>query len=340
MQAILHLAFIHAILHLFAILTHAAPLPQPPVEAVASLTDSIKSFESTFSAVNEKIAHAAERRKKWTTREKWLAGIGTALTTVGTVGFVAAPSVQMSVNHRQEEKLRELRELVAQANARAGYASVNARLDRGIRIRKRGPLDGLEKLAQKVGLKGGKEDGESFVSALSRTSSKRLSDFNEHEAHLLKPSQEVVKQYKTLTRSNSAPLYFYPSSSPHKEPLYPLHSTTTSTTESYESTIHDRLSWVETAILDLKEHQHDQQKLSPFTKFLIGLGVVNAAGTVVSAELSVQNTIEAANKKRKKNSGEDALPDVTNLDRETCEKFMGQVDGLDCSKAQGKASSG
>ncbi|SPO21400.1 uncharacterized protein UTRI_00877 [Ustilago trichophora] len=340
MQTILSLPFIHLTLHLFALLTHAIPIPipGPPLEAVSSLTDSVKSFESTISVFDKKITDAAEKRKKWTTREKWLAGIGAALTTVGTVGFVAAPAVQMTVNHRQEEKLKELREAVAQSNYRAAYAGVNAKLGRGISIRKRGPLDGLEKVAQEAELTGAKEDAESFVSALSRTSSKRLSDFNQHEAHLVKPSREVVKQYKSLTRSNSAPLYFYPSSSfSPKTPSYLAHSRTT---DSQEETMHDRLGSVEKAVLELKQHQHDQQKLSSFTKALIGLGVVNAAGTVVSAELSVQNAIEAANKREKKNKGEDALPDVTNLDGRTCEKFMGQVDGLDCSKAHGQAWSG
>lgn len=90
-------------------------------------------------------------------------------------------------------------------------------------------------------------------------------------------------------------------------------------------------------MIELKQHQHDQLRtISPFTKTIIGLGLVNALGGVVSAELSVQNTVQSA---MRNHDGKDALPDVSVLDPKTCEPFANQIEGLDCSKAHGVAKS-
>nr|CDI51718.1 putative protein [Melanopsichium pennsylvanicum 4] len=207
-------------------------------------------------------------------------------------------------------------------------------------------------------------DNESFYSALSRSNSQRRDEVEGRLLHNSDQSESIVLDKAAfLHRSNSAPImhFFKPDyqvsalhttkspSTTMDQGLRKQHQARTSSSPSrvefgrsvsassdhyggYNDETNARLRAVEAALLDLKQHQYDSQKFSAFTKIMIGMGLLNAVGAGASAELSVQNAIEAA---KKNYSQQNKLPDVTNLDPTTCTKFQTEVTGLDCSKAHG-----
>lgn len=243
----------------------------------------------------------------------------------------------MAVNKERERKIRELEAVVERENAARAAANGGGAAGVGGRgLRKRAGVEGLEKAVEELVGKGEEDEVESFQSALSRSSSRRMSDF-----------EELNKEHDR----NSIGLHFNPAQMTHPQPIPKfIHTNAPLFPSSYndkyyhrsvsgplsepghhdESAHDDRLSRVESALLDLKQHQHDQQKLSLSTKVLLAIGAINAVGGAVSAELVTQNAIEAAKRRDEK------LPDVTNLDQETCKKYAGEISGLDCTKAMGK----
>ncbi|KAF6767396.1 hypothetical protein PSEUBRA_004629 [Kalmanozyma brasiliensis GHG001] len=100
-------------------------------------------------------------------------------------------------------------------------------------------------------------------------------------------------------------------------------------TSSFSSRESDRLAAIEAALLRQKEQQLDQATISPYTKALIAAGAGNAILGATAAALSTQDAFETRRKQGK-------VPDVRNLDKKTCERFVGVIEGLDCSKARGK----
>lgn len=142
------------------------------------------------------------------------------------------------------------------------------------------------------------DDGASFKSALSRTPSQRIDD--------------LIHRYTSESRAYDR-------------------SWSSHSGDSLDT--HDRLTAIESALLRQRQHQHEQlSEHSPFTKTLIGVGVGNAVLGAASAELNVEDTMET---ERRSKEPEDKLPNVKNLDRETCKRFEGEVEGLDCRKAKG-----
>ena len=285
--------------------TFAAPVVAP-LSAEASLTDSIRSFESAWSQLDDKIAVAAKKKEAFGRREKWLTGTAAALTTAGTAGYIISPAISMGVAHRKDSAMRELNQAVWEAQR---ARSATTPLDQTQPKAKRSEVEAMKATA---------EDAESFVSALSRTNSDRLSDLD--HADLLhghpstkQPDRSAPPAYTIQPQGSASPSNFFRPESPSRD--------------SVET--QDRLAALERALLDIKQHQHDQQKLNTFTKVLIGTGVANAVGGVVSAELSAENAVEAAKRKGAK------VPDVSELDRDTCERFKKELTDLDCSKAQG-----
>ena len=288
----------------------AAPLPLPPaMGAEASLTDSIRSFESAVSQLDDRIHVAAQKKAAYTVRERWAGGVAAGMTTLGTAGYIASSAIPMATNRREAKRVDELKSAVARAKG-------SAQTRPGMRKR-----SGLEEVAEKALAAGldhhpAEEGNESFVTAWSRTSSQRLSDFTDHDK----------TQYAKLLKSYSVPLYI--SRSP---PAYAELRHSASTTEAIAT--HERLSAIESALLDVKQHHHDAQQLSPFSKAMIGVSAGNAIAGVASAELSAQNAIEAARKKK-----DDDLPDVSGLDYATCLEYAKDIDNLDCKAAHGGAS--
>lgn len=101
---------------------------------------------------------------------------------------------------------------------------------------------------------------------------------------------------------------------------------------SRESDTHDRLGALEAAVLRQEQRQLKQVGTVPtYAKVLVGVGAGNAVIAAAAAELSVQDTLEMHRKAKEQ------VPDVRNLDRKMCERFVGEVDGLDCEMAKGKA---
>lgn len=286
--------------------TFAAPVA--PLSAEASLTDSIRSFETAWTQLDDKIAVAAKKKEAFGRREKWLTGAAAALTTAGTGGYIISAAIPMEVGHRKDSAMRELNEAVWEAG-RAKSATIPA-----YQTNSKSKRSGVEAVTRTA------EDAESFVSALSRTNSERMSDLDHADlasGHLAtkQPDRSAPPAYIFQPHSDASKSHFFRPESPSRE--------------SVET--QDRLAALERALLDIKQHQHDQQKLSTFTKVLIGTGVANAVGGVVSAELNVQNAEEAVRRKEAK------LPDVSELDRDTCERFKKELADLDCSKAHGES---
>lgn len=286
----------HLLLLILLLTPSTLSAPIPGELPTTSLTDSVRSFESAFTELDDKIQAAAEEHKAFGRREKWITGVAAVLTTVGTGGYIVSSAVPEAKRQQQAAALRRLRVAVARADARA--AGQRARV-------KRSAAEALERAVE--------DDAESFKSALSRTPSMRIGDFDDT------PHPAPAAQ---LTRSHSLPA---PSTNPQ--------SNTDRLLQDNLDT-HLRLSALETALLDVRRHQHEQMsKLSPFAKFMVGFAFLNAAGAVVSAELSAQGAIES-------NRGMGPLPDVRNLDRGTCEQYARKVDGVDCAQARGKGVQG
>ncbi|CBQ68206.1 conserved hypothetical protein [Sporisorium reilianum SRZ2] len=297
----------------------AAPIPLELPEA--SVGDSVQSFESAFSQLEDKMQSTAQKHRAFGVREKWITGTAAVLTTLGTTGYIVSSAIPEAKRQQQAATLRRLKAAVANAKAKA-KASTSAAGQGVQRIKvKRGAADalkGLEGAAKAVAEHEG-DDAESFHSALSRSSSMRIGDFDDAAPHA--PPTPSPR----LARSRSWPL------------------TTAASTQTPSQTAQDRLvqdnldthlrlSALESALLDVRMHQHDDQvsKLSPFTKAMIGIALINAAGGVASAELSVEGAVESSR-------GMGALPDVKNLDVQTCKEYAKTLDGLDCAKAHGTA---
>ncbi|KAF6767395.1 hypothetical protein PSEUBRA_004628 [Kalmanozyma brasiliensis GHG001] len=97
--------------------------------------------------------------------------------------------------------------------------------------------------------------------------------------------------------------------------------------------VNDRLTALEAAVLRQKQNQLQQAGHIPtYVKVLTGMGVGNALIAAAAAEMSLQDTLEMHSRTKE-------LPDVRNSDRKTCERFKGEVEGLDCEKAKGTALS-
>ncbi|TKY91017.1 hypothetical protein EX895_001016 [Sporisorium graminicola] len=316
----------------FTICTLSAPIPLELPQA--SLTDSVRSFESEFSQLEDKMQSVAEKHKAFGVREKWLTGAAAGLTMLGTSGYIVSSAIPEAKRQQQAATLRKLKAAVARANERAaaaaaagGIVSANTGTSQASRMRvKRSTARLLEQAAETLE-RHKEEDAESFRSALSRTPSSlsasqtpsmRIGDFEDDIQHA-----RVSPPWK-LTKSQSLPV----------AALSPL--------KTQSQTAHDRLmqdnldtelriSALESALLDVRKHQHNDQvsKLSPYTKGMIGFAVLNAAGGVVSAELSVQGAIESSR-------ATGPLPDVANLDARTCAEYAKTVGGLDCDAAHGK----
>ena len=122
------------------------------------------------------------------------------------------------------------------------------------------------------------KDGESFYSALRQSSSERMEDFDHEE--LLKPHTPM-----NLQRSASAPSPGGDKREWGRRNAYRVQE---------DIRTHDRLEAVEQAILGIKRKQHEETKRSRFQKVLLGATVLIPVGGLVSAGLSVQNAVEAA----------------------------------------------
>lgn len=286
---------------LVSTLVQSAPIGLPPLSAEASLTDSVRSFESAWSQLDEKVQAAVQKKDSFRRKEIALTGAAAGASLLATGGFVASAALPRVFEHRKEEQVRKLHE----AAARARSSQRKDRIKRAI------PMEGVE------GMEG---EGDSFVSALSRSNSERFGDFQEHPAKSVHLVDQHGKPYLppsrlAIDRSPNFELF-----SP-RTPAHPGGST------------HDRLAAVEQALLEIKQHQHDAAKLSPFTKALIGVGVVDAAATLVAAELNVQNAVEAGKSKKSEEEEKEEEEDVKRLDKKSCEEFKSRIPGLDCSKA-------
>lgn len=260
----------------------------PPLAAEASLTDSVRSFESAISDIDDKIQAAAREEKVLTKQEKWTAGAVAGLTLLGTGGFIVSSAIPIAKKRQRAAALKQLQQAVADANGRKEELGFKA---------KRSAEEQIVKTASELAM--GREEAhiESFRSAASHTSSEGLEDFDDGRHLSRSPSLERHAQR-----------------------------------ESWRNDVEDQLSTLASAVLDLKQHQHDQIKtLSPFAKTMIGVGVVNAVAGIASAELSAQNAIENAHT-------QPDLPDVSNLDQQMCSRFAAKIPGLDCDKARSGAS--
>ncbi|KIS72377.1 uncharacterized protein UMAG_00781 [Mycosarcoma maydis] len=307
----------------------AAPVP---LQAEVSLSDSVKSWQSAVTDIDDKLQEAMEEHKAFSTKEKWAAGVVGGLSLLGTGGYIASSAIPVAKKKQQAEYLRGLQQAVATAKANAAVSQLvgsNAEkaLDGGIATGKETRNWRVKRSAEEVVETASEavkthveEDGESFHSATSRTPSLRLEDFDEG------PTRN--KAASALATSPGPHLESQLSFFGHEHPGPEQH---------WKANVEDHLSTLVTSVIELKQHQHDQLRtISPFTKTIIGLGLVNAVGGVVSAELSVQNTVQSA---MRNHDGKDALPDVSVLDPKTCEPFANEIEGLDCSKAHGVAKS-
>lgn len=239
---------------LTSILALPSPSPAPPLSAETSLTSSIRSFESAWSHLDSQLAEAEEKRKAFATKEKWATRTGAGLSLLGTSGYIASSTISRAVNYRKKH-LKEVQQALTP--------------------RKRGGLGGegmrrraFEELAKPI-----EEEGESFYSALSRSSSQRLEEFHEEDLQnqALEPSHEDLHPSSSVQKANSQIDQI-----------------------QQNRDMEERLAAVESAILDIKRMQHEQTKMSGDSKAMLVLGLLNAVGGLVSAELSVQNAIEAA----------------------------------------------
>ncbi|CDR99559.1 hypothetical protein, partial [Sporisorium scitamineum] len=174
--------------------TLAAPVPVIIPEA--SLTDSVRSFESAYSQLEDKMQEATEKHKAFGRREKWLTGAAGGLSLVGTGGFILSSAIPEAKRQQQAATMRKLKQVVAEANERAAAAGGVISTNTGIgtagstatgqqvnRIKvKRSAAEVLEDAAKALA-EHKEEDAESFKSALSRTSSMRIGDFEDDVKH-------------------------------------------------------------------------------------------------------------------------------------------------------------
>ena len=298
----------------------AAPVVLPSAGVEASVNDSIRSFESAYSQLDDKVQTAARDEKAFSRREKLITGIAAGLTTLGTGGYIISSAVPMATRRRKQARIAELEAAVARADAAAKRRSSNV-VRMGRVLGKREEMDGLREAAEAV-VGHGDQDAESFYSAISRTPSMRIGDFVDHMQH-------TPVYASRLRRSQSVPSSRTSASVSLNEPATPSRPIQERLVQDNIDT-HERIAQLETAVLDLRKHQHDwlSERLSAWTKGMIAAGLINAAGGIVSAELSVQNTIEGS-------GNNSTLPDVSHLDAKTCKQFAKKIDGLNCSKAHG-----
>ena len=334
MNITLALSFIY-----LALTLSTSALPLPPLSAEKSLSDSVRSFESAYTQLDDAFRTATEKRKAFSQRKKWATGVVAGLTTLGTGGFIASSAVPMANAHIQAKSIEQLRAAVARADA--AHAAEE-------RLRGEGKIGMQGGLVKRAGVE---EAGEVFHDALDhfaqdqegeargaliRGPTGRVTEVGGGRGHVWQPYELDRYPRIALPRSKSAPTsYAFPQDppppyNPHPESdsFHRSASLNNNPSDNSPSTS-ERLTAIENALLDIKQHHHEQAKLSPFTKAMIAIGVVNAVGGGVSAELSAENAVEAA---KRKNQG---LPDVSNLDRATCENFKADIAGLDCSKAKG-----
>ncbi|GAK61859.1 uncharacterized protein PAN0_001d0054 [Moesziomyces antarcticus] len=299
-------------------ITSAAPLMRNVEAAEVSLPETMRSFDSHWSELDDKVQEASQKKALFGTREKWITGVGAGLTLAGTGGYIASSVIPMQLAHRQDAAREKLQAAVARADA----AKQAEQLRSAAHVVKREFVDAAKEAQGALEHVG---DNESFASALSRSPSERLSELD--EIHPVKVKEDGM--HRTLDAQRPPPLYVFDAKGDLASTGY-RHELYRGMPSSAGSDPSERLAAVEAAVLSLKQHHYEGQKLSPSTKALLGVGLVGAVGGLASAELAVQSSVEGVRR------ANDRLPDVTNLDPGTCAHFATELPSLDCSKAHGR----
>lgn len=299
-------------------ITSAAPLMRNLGAAEVSLPETVRSFDSHWTELDDKVQEASQKKALFGTREKWITGVGAGLTLVGTGGYIASSVIPMQLAHRQDAEREKLQEAVAKADA----AKRAEQLRSAAHVVKRELVDAAKEAEGALEHVG---DNESFVSALSRSPSERLSEVD--EIHAVKAKEAHI--HRLLDAQRPPPLYVFDAKHDLASTGF-RHEQYRGSPSSEGSDHSERLAAVEAAVLSLKEHHYEGQKLEPSTKALLGIGLVGAVGGLASAELAIQNSVEGVKR------ANDRLPDVTNLDPGKCAQFATELPSLDCSKAHGR----
>lgn len=92
----------------------AAPVP---LQAEVSLSDSVKSWQSAVTDIDDKLQEAMEEHKAFSTKEKWAAGVVGGLSLLGTGGYIASSAIPVAKKKQQAEYLRGLQQAVATAGS-------------------------------------------------------------------------------------------------------------------------------------------------------------------------------------------------------------------------------
>ncbi|GAC99556.1 phosphoglycerate mutase [Pseudozyma hubeiensis SY62] len=269
---------------LIQLLSATSAIPVPPLSAEVSLSDSVRSWQSAVSEIDDKISAATMKKEAFGRQEKWIGGVGAGLTTMGTVGYVVSSAVPVIRRQRERSALKQLN---AALKAKGCGVRRKQQQASGKWKTRRSAEEPVLNAASNLAKDGLDEDRESFSSALSRSSSERFEDVDgDHRLKVVDHATDPRDYYL----STSPPPSRRPSldldhiHSPHNQDTTP---------DRWRNDIEDQLHTLYSSIVDLKHHQHDQvSTFSPFAKTMIAVGAFNAVGGIVSAELSAQNAVQ------------------------------------------------